>query len=66
MAYHPPEIITTQASPAITADLAYESHGKCGETVVLWSNNEITSIFDGSVKEEMLIRWLSLEQEIKH
>ena len=50
MAYHPPEIITTQASPAITADLAYESHGKCGETVVLWSNNEITSIFDGSVK----------------
>ena len=39
MAYNPPEIITTQASPAITADLAYEAHGKCGNTRILTSTN---------------------------
>jgi len=34
--YHPPKIITTQASPAITADLTYEAHGKCGcQTIIL-------------------------------
>ena len=38
MAYNPPEIITTQASPAITADLAYEAHGKCGNTRILTSS----------------------------
>ena len=37
--YHPPKIITTQASPAITADLAYEAHGKCGNTRILTSSN---------------------------
>jgi hypothetical protein len=37
--YHPPKIITTQASPAITADLAYEAHGKCGRTRILTSTN---------------------------
>jgi hypothetical protein len=37
--YHPPKIITTQASHAITADLAYEGHGKCGETVILRSDS---------------------------
>ena len=36
--YHPPKIITTQASPAITADLAYEAHGKCGNTRILTSS----------------------------
>lgn len=35
--YHPPKIITTQASPAITADLTYEGHGKCGQTRILRS-----------------------------
>jgi hypothetical protein len=40
MAYHPPEIITTQASPAITADLAYEVNGKCGcQTIILSNSN---------------------------
>tara|TARA_R100000541_G_scaffold43964_2_gene51111 strand:- start:296 stop:700 length:405 start_codon:yes stop_codon:yes gene_type:complete len=47
--YHPPKIITTQASPAITADLAYEAHGKCGQTVVLNSNSEELALFDSRV-----------------
>jgi len=39
--YHPPKIITTQASPAITADLTYEAHGKCGcQTIIL--SSEVT------------------------
>ena len=34
--YHPPKMITTNAAPAITADLAYEGHGKCGcQTIIL-------------------------------
>ena len=33
--YHPPKIITTQASHAIAADLAYEVNGKCGKTWVI-------------------------------
>jgi len=34
--YHPPKIITNNASPVLSADLAYEGHGKCGcETIVL-------------------------------
>lgn len=37
--YHPPKIITTQASHAIAADLAYEGHGKCGKTVILRSDS---------------------------
>jgi len=45
--YHPPKIITSNSAPAITADLAYEAHGKCGKTVILNSNSELTSIFDG-------------------
>jgi len=41
--YHPPKIITTQASHAIAADLAYEGHGKCGETVILRSDSPYNS-----------------------
>lgn len=34
--YHPPKMITSNAAPAITSDLAYEGHGKCGcQTIVL-------------------------------
>ena len=33
--YHPPKMITNNAAPAITADLAYEGHGKCGTTWVI-------------------------------
>ena len=38
--YHPPKIITKQASPAITADLTYEAHGKCGCQTIILSNSE--------------------------
>jgi len=44
--YHPPKIITSNSAPAITADLAYEAHGKCGQTVILNSSKEVTAIFD--------------------
>ncbi len=34
--YHPPKMITSNAAPAITADLAYEVNGKCGcQTIIL-------------------------------
>lgn len=37
--YHPPTTLTSNSSPAITADLAYEAHGKCGcQTVILSSD----------------------------
>ena len=36
--YHPPKMITSNAAPAITADLSYENHGKCGcQTIILTS-----------------------------
>ena len=35
--YHPPKMITANQSPIITADLAYEGHGKCGNTRILTS-----------------------------
>tara|TARA_R100000951_G_scaffold71548_1_gene60285 strand:- start:982 stop:1392 length:411 start_codon:yes stop_codon:yes gene_type:complete len=49
--YHPPKIITTQASPAITADLTYEGHGKCGQTRILRSGgNPEDAIFDAQAE----------------
>ena len=34
--YHPPKMITNNAAPILSADLAYEGHGKCGcETIIL-------------------------------
>lgn len=35
--YHPPQMITNNQAPVITADLAYEGHGKCGNTKILTS-----------------------------
>tara|TARA_R100001443_G_scaffold23563_2_gene35706 strand:+ start:1028 stop:1456 length:429 start_codon:yes stop_codon:yes gene_type:complete len=35
--YHPPNNITNNQSPIYTADLAYEGHGKCGNTRILTS-----------------------------
>lgn len=37
--YHPPKMITANQSPIIAADLAYEGHGKCGNTRILTSLN---------------------------
>jgi len=39
--YHPPKTITTNAAPAISADLAYENHGKCGSTRILRVTEEL-------------------------
>jgi hypothetical protein len=45
--YHPPKIITTNAAPAITADLAYEVNGKCGcQTVIL--SGDFTKLWIGT------------------
>tara|TARA_R110000824_G_scaffold2148_1_gene10185 strand:- start:435 stop:818 length:384 start_codon:yes stop_codon:yes gene_type:complete len=34
--YHPPKMITNNAAPILSADLAYEVNGKCGcETIIL-------------------------------
>ena len=34
--YHPPKIITNNAAPVLSADLAYEVNGKCGcQTIIL-------------------------------
>jgi hypothetical protein len=35
--YHPPKPIINNQAPVITADLAYEGHGKCGNTRILTS-----------------------------
>ena len=50
--YHPPKMITNNAAPILSADLAYEVNGKCGcETIILndgegfaveWSADEPT------------------------
>lgn len=37
--YHPPKNISSNSAPSISADLAYEGHGKCGCQTVILSNN---------------------------
>ena len=41
--YHPPKMITNNQAPVLTADLAYENHGKCGNTRILTSANGLDS-----------------------
>ena len=38
--YHPPKIITNNAAPVLSADLAYEVNGKCGCQTIILSNAE--------------------------
>ena len=45
--YHPPKMITNNAAPVISADLAYEGHGKCGATRVL-ENVGDSNVFDAT------------------
>ena len=56
--YHPPKIITNNAAPAISADLAYEGHGKCGKTRVISTSSETEDawIFD-AVAEDSPNAW---------
>lgn len=42
--YHPPKMITANHSPIITADLAYENHGKCGNTRILTTYGEAVDL----------------------
>jgi len=38
--YHPPKMITNNAAPVLSADLAYEAHGKCGKTRILMNEED--------------------------
>ena len=45
--YHPPEMITANQAPIISADLIYENHGKCKKTTILSSHTGITTFVAG-------------------
>ena len=45
--YHPPEMITANQAPIISADLKYENHGKCKKTTVLSNHTGITTFVAG-------------------
>jgi|TARA_R110000824_G_scaffold111790_6_gene260541 hypothetical protein len=48
--YHPPKMITNNAAPILSADLAYEGHGKCGcQTIIL--NDDIDDATEWSADE---------------
>lgn len=55
--YHPPRTITTNAAPAIAADLAYENHGKCGNTRILRSTDVLADRIFDSVNEGTVNAW---------
>ena len=38
--YHPPKMITNNAAPVLSADLAYEAHGKCGCQTIFLTEEE--------------------------
>tara|TARA_R110002051_G_scaffold144325_1_gene217230 strand:- start:1864 stop:2259 length:396 start_codon:yes stop_codon:yes gene_type:complete len=45
--YHPPKMITNNAAPILSADLAYEVNGKCGcQTIIL--SGEGTTVWNAS------------------
>ena len=47
--YNPPVVITNNASPVLSADLAYEAHGKCGSSHTIENNRVLdANIFDVS------------------
>ena len=37
---HPPKMITNNAAPVLSADLAYEAHGKCGCQTIFLTEEE--------------------------
>jgi len=41
MSYHPPKMITNNAAPILSADLAYEVNGKCGCQTIVLSDGDI-------------------------
>ena len=66
--YHPPKIITNNAAPSISADLAYEGHGKCGQTRVIHTQEETeedANIFD-SVTEGSANAWKMVILQVGH
>jgi hypothetical protein len=50
--YHPPKMITSNAAPAITADLAYEVNGKCGCETIILGDNTNQLVFDAANESE--------------
>ena len=47
--YNPPKMITNNAAPILSADLAYEAHGKCGSSHTIENNRVLdANIFDVS------------------
>ncbi len=49
--YHPPKMITSNSAPSISADLAYEGHGKCGCQTVILSDNSAEGVTPTTVWE---------------
>ena len=73
MAYHPPKMITNNAAPVLSADLAYEVNCKCGcETIILsdngafpvvrWAASEWVSTIPGCVDKGNVYKVVCLEQ----
>ena len=53
MTYHPPKVISNNGATIYSADLAYEGHGKCGQTRVIRSGEggeEGDNIFDSTTE----------------
>ena len=57
MAYSPPKMITNNASPILSADLAYEAHGKCGSTWVIDISSRLNGTFNASATPSKTNGW---------
>ena len=57
MAYSPPKMITNNASPILSADLAYEAHGKCGATWVINTSSRANGIFNATETTSKINGW---------
>lgn len=53
MRYHPPKEISNNQAPMLSADLAYEAHGKCGCQTIILSDlgEESTTVWEASAPE---------------
>ena len=66
--YHPPKMITNNAAPVLSADLAYENHGKCGQTRVIHTQDGADpgeEIFD-SIVEGSANAWKMVILQVGH
>ena len=68
MTYHPPKVISNNGATIYAADLAYENHGKCGQTRVIHVTEETeenANIFDSSV-EGSVNAWKMVILQVGH